>query len=222
MGNRVRHVSRNVMGVAMPIIANIPLEHISLTVISVLELLRKSRNLKMNTIKINGYFLYRYRGILLIRKSFSDIITIHDFNAVKKYIRHVMNSILRNEYVTWAKTSGLIEIIIDAKKGDKLGIIIIEATNDKMRQYDNFCLRIITHEIDTAKQIRRPSLIKEPQDINDLLEKVDEVIIEEDLKKLIPIDVYEFLEPSEIDNIMNIILKFKGKAMISEERQSEL
>ena len=54
----------------MPIIAQIRVDKITQVIIDVLDSIRKNRKIKMSSVKINGYFLYRYRGILLVRKGF--------------------------------------------------------------------------------------------------------------------------------------------------------
>lgn len=207
----------------MPISARLPSNKIISAVFSILEYIRNHRDIKMRSIKINGYFLYRYRGILLVRKGFSDVIIIHDFNAVKRYLLHVINSVLRSDYVTWTKTTGLVEIIIDVHRVAKKGLVILEATNDVSGTMGTLNLKVIIHEKKreekkTLSEIRPPLLGSEPLSV----EKIDEIIIEEDLKKLAPIDVYEFFDAKDVDEILRIISKNNGVATIIETSEEDL
>jgi len=203
----------------MPIIAQIPINKLIFTIISILDYIRNCRKIRISTIKINGYFLYRYRGILLVRKGFSDVIIIHDFNAVKKYLSHVMNSVLKSEYVAWARTSGLIEIIIEAERKNKTGIIIIEASNDVSNERGNFSLKVITHETSKPQQEKTNTKrnVSTLETVTpDIIDVIDELIIEEDLKKLVPIDIYEFFDAKDVDVILRIISNNNGFASITE------
>lgn len=206
----------------MPIIAHVKVNKINKVVVDVLDSIRQNRKIKMISIKINGYFLYRYRGILLVRKGFSDALIIHDYSAVRKYLMHVINSVLRNDYILWAKTSGLVEIIIEAEKKNKTGIIFIEASNDKLNENGNFMLRVITHKKieDKLKKLRPESnKINSPvsaSSAKEMINAFDEIIINEDLRKLTPIDIYDFFDVGDVEKLINTISKNSDLVFISD------
>ncbi len=207
----------------LPIIAHVRAEKITQVIVDVLDSIRKNRKIKMSSVKINGYFLYRYRGILLVRKGFSDALIIHDYNAVKKYLIHVINSVLRSDYILWAKTSGLVEIVIEAEKKDKTGIIFIEASNDKLNENGNFRMRVITHRKITDRKLEKPieSNIETKDNIGELINSFDEIIINEDLKRLTPIDIYDFFDADEVENIINVISKNSETVSVADTVESK-
>jgi len=203
----------------LPIIAQVKVDKINKVVIDVLDSIKQNRKIKMASIKINGYFLYRYRGILLVRKGFSDVLIIHDYNAVRKYLMHVVNSVLRSDYILWAKTSGLVEIIIEAEKKNKTGIIFIEASNDKLNENGNFMLRVITHKkIEDEVKERGPEINKIVNSVpaKEIINAFDEIIMNEDLRKLTPVDIYDFFDVNEVEELVNIISENSDSISISD------
>ena len=170
--------------------------------------------------KINGYFMYRYRGILLVRKGFSDVIIIHDFDAIKKYLIHVMQSVLRSEYVTWTKTNGLVEIILDVNKGYKSGFIIIEVSNELSPDSYNFSLRSIVRQEEEKKEEVKKTVpdVSYATETEKMLAEIDEIVIEEDLRRIMPIDIYEFFTAKQVDDIIKMIVNYGGHAFITEEK----
>ena len=188
-------------------------------IIELLDLIKKNKEIKMISIKINGYFLYRYRGILLVRKGFSDVLIVHDYNAIRRYLMHVVNNVLRSDYILWAKTSGLVEIIIEAEKKNKSGIIFIEASNDKLNEHGNFLIRVITHrdiEKEYKENAQNFNYSLDHSSSREMINEIDEMIIKEDLKKLTPIDIYDFFEVNEVEELINILSKNSESVSISD------
>ena len=206
----------------MPIVARIPPAKLIQTVLSIIDYFRKNPHFKIKSMKLNGYFLFRYRGVLLVRKGFSDVIIVHDFDAVKRYLIHVMENVLRGDYVTWTKTIGMVELIIDIKRKDKHGLIVLETTNDLEREDGNLNLKVITPKTSNKDEEETPDIKSSLMDnTKELVDIIDEIIINEDLKKLVPIDIYKLLSSNDVNAILDIISRNNGVASIVENVNSE-
>lgn len=205
----------------MPIFAKVHVNKITRAILDLLDSIKKNKKIRVHSIKINGYFLYRYRGILLVRKGFSDVLIIHDYNAVKKYLMHVINSVLRSDYILWAKTSGLVEIIIEAEKKSKSGVIFIEASNDKINDHGNFMIRVITHDkmSDNKEKMIENKPLQSNSYSEDIIDLLDETVINEDLRKLTPIDIYDFFEVNEVEDIIKTISRISDNVSIADSAE---
>ncbi|MHA1590685.1 MAG: hypothetical protein ACTSVA_08840 [Candidatus Njordarchaeales archaeon] len=200
----------------MPIIAKVPTSKVIETTIALLSYLRSLKNLVLSDMQINGYFLYRYRGILLVRKSLSDVLLLNDFDAVRRYLVYVMRSVLRSDLITWAKTAGLIEIILHARREKKSGIIVLEASNEEDPSRGNLRLRIIMRDVEKEAKNKIEAHRKSENDVESLIEEIDEKIYQEDLRDITPLDVYEFFQPREIEGILSIISKVGGEGLLTD------
>ncbi|MHA1615758.1 MAG: hypothetical protein ACTSX9_00365 [Candidatus Njordarchaeales archaeon] len=198
----------------MPILARIPPEKVIDAALALISYFRSLKNLVIHDMQINGYFLYRYRGILLVRKGISDVLLLNDFDAVKKYLVYVMRSVLRSDLITWAKTAGLVEIIMNVNREKKYGFIVLEVSNEEQISRGNLRIRVILR--DHKDKQSNKNILKENggTSTDSLINEIDELVYQEDLRDIAPLDIYEFFKPKEIEEILSLIAKFGGVSVL--------
>ncbi len=202
----------------MPIVANVPIKKLAETILFIIDFFDKRPDSKVENIDVSGYLFYKYRGTLFVRRGVSNTFMRNEKGILKNYIEYIINYLANENRMAWTRTVIALEISISVRKSNNESfVVIVEVSNEKIDEWGNLKIKpFILNENDK-------SLKKQIQDTQhgkkDLISEIDDIIIEEDLRKITSIDLFNILTPKDLNDLINMLKKIGVMAIIKEEEE---
>jgi len=204
----------------MPIVANVPIKKLAETVIVIIDFFDKQDNSRVENIDVSGYLFYKYRGTLFVRRGVSNTFMRNEKGILKNYIEYIINYLANENRMAWTRTVIALEISIAIKRNaDENFVIVIEVSNEKIDEWGNLIIRpFIISEDKERKRFHRDIDLNDSE-IGDPLSEIDNIIIEEDLRKITSIDLFSILTPKDLNDLLNELRKMGVMALVKEENE---
>jgi len=202
----------------MPIVANVPLKKLPETILFIIDFFDKQSDSKVENIDVSGYLFYKYRGTLFVRRGVSNTFMRNEIGILKNYIEYIINYLANENRMAWTRTVIALEISIAVRRGNNDSfVVIVEVSNEKIDEWGN--LRIKPFILNEDNKTIKKQIHDTQNEKKDIMTEIDDIIIEEDMRKITSIDLFNILTPKDLYDLINMLKKIGVTAIIKEEEE---